>query len=197
MPNKITLDNKPFKFTESFLPCLITWADKSWASFFSICLISNLIQQWSETIFFTAFPMAKEELLNQIWNEKLYEINKKSDIRTIPNDKSIIIQSWNERLFQQTIENIKNLNEYIIFIKNIEEYDESILEWIPENQKIILSWNLDNCKFKDKILNRKRESKIIFTVPKDSNIQIPKLEKYESYILKQKINGILRLEKTI
>lgn len=195
MPNKITLDNKPFNFRDSFLSCLITWADKSWASFFSICLISNLIQQWSKAIYFTAFPMAKEELLNQIWKEKLYEINKESDIKAIPKDKSIIVQSWNQKLFQETIQNTKNLNEYIIFIKNIEEYDESILDWIPENQKIILSWNLDNCKFKDKILDKKRESKIIFTVPKDSNIQIPKLEKYESYIINKKINGILRLWK--
>lgn len=195
MKNKITLDNKPFKFTESFLPCLITWADKSWASFFSICLVSNLIQDWNKVIFFTAFPMAKEELLSQIWKEKTYEINKESDIKTIPNDKSIIIQSWNQKVFQQTVQNIKNLSEYIVFIKNIEEYYESILDWIPENQKIVLSWNLDNCKFKDKILNRKRESKIIFTVPKDSNIQIPKLEKHESYFINKKTSGIIRLKK--
>lgn len=197
MKNKITLDNKPFNFTDSFLPCLITWANKSWASFFSICLISNLIQQWSKVIFFTAFPMAKEELLNQIWNDKFYEINKKTHLNNIPNDKSIIIQSWNQSIFQQTILNIKNLNEYVIFIKNIEEYDKSILDWIQKNQKILLSWNLDNYQFKDKILNRKRESKIIFTIPKDSNIQIPKLEKYESYFINKKTNGILRLEKTI
>lgn len=194
-PNKITLDNKPFKFTKSFLPCLVTWAEKSWASFFSICLISNLIQQWFKAIYFTAFPMAKDELLNQIWKENFYEIDKKSDLNNIPNDKSIIIKSWNQKLFQQTIWNIKNLNEYIIFIKNIEEYDESILEWIQKKQKVILSWNLDNCKSKDKILNKKRESKIIFTAPKNSDIKIPKLEKYESYLISRKISGILRLEK--
>lgn len=194
MPNKITLDNKPFNLTDSFLPCIITWADKSWASFFSICLISNLIQQWFKTIFFTAFPMAKEKLLKQIWNEKFYEINKKSDLNNLPSDKSIIVKSWNQKLFLQTIQNIKNLDEYIIFIKNIEEYDESVLDWIPESQKIILSWNLDNCRFEDIIINKKLESKIIFTVPKNSDIKIPKLEKYESYLISKKISGILRLE---
>ncbi len=195
MKNKITLDNNSFHFNDSSLPCLITWADKSWASFFSICLVSNLIQQWNKIVFFTAFPMAKEELINQIWNKKLYEINKKSDLENIPNDKSLITKSWDKKLFQQTIWNIKNLNEYIIFIKNIEEYDESILDWIPENQKIILSGNIDTCSFKERILNKTRESKIIFTIPKDSDIKIPKLEKYESHLINKKISGILRLEK--
>jgi len=69
------------------------------------------------------------------------------------------------------------------------------LDSISKTQKIILSWNLDNCRFKDTILNKNRQSRIIFTVPKNSDINIPKVEKYESYLIGKKISGIIRLEK--
>ena len=135
---QITLDDKPLIFDKSYLPCIITWAEKSWASYFSICLIANLILQWSKVIFFTAFPMAKEELYKQIWTDKTYEINTESDIADIPDDASIIIQSGNIALLQKTIQNSKKIWDYILFIKNNEEYDGDILKLIKKNHIEIL-----------------------------------------------------------
>jgi len=195
MINQIILDNKLFQFKESFLPCLVIWACKSWASYFSVTLVANLINQWYKIIFFTAFPMAKEELLNQIWSNKTFDITKITDFKYIPQDKSIIIQSWNKQLREKVIKNIKDLENYIIFVKNIEEYDNSILDIIWINNKIILSWDLDNCSFKNNIVKKEWESKIIFTLPKiDLNIDIPTLEKYESYLINPKIKWILKIK---
>jgi hypothetical protein len=191
----ITLDHQPFTFNDWFLPCLISWAEKSWASFFSICLVANLIHQWAKIIYFTAFPMAKEELFHQSGKDKLYEIGNETDITHIPNDKSLVIQSGNKTLFQQTIQNLNHLNDYVIFIKNIEEYDETLLKDIPKNQRIIISWNLDACLFKENLLHKVRTSKILFTKSKDSDIQIPDLEKYESYLINEKTHGIVRIAK--
>ncbi len=194
MPTKITLNNKTFKFNEKFLPYLVVWVQKSWASYFSISLVANLINQGCKIIFFTAFLMAKQELLTKIWKEKTFNITKKDDLKNIPQNQSIIIQSWNKEELKQVIKNIKNLEDYIIFVKNIEEYDDSILEIIGTNKKIILSWNLDDCSFKDSIINKRWESKIIFTFPEIAlNIQIPILEKYDGYLINTKINGILKL----
>lgn len=191
---QITLNNESFIFDESYLPCIITWAEKSWASYFSICLVANLIQQWSKVIFFTAFPMAKEELYKQIWTDKTFEINSDSDLSKIPNDKSIIIQSWNLNLRKKTIQNIENNSDYIIFVKNIEEYDTDIWQLIWENSKIILSWDIDKCKSKDVLLNFSRQSKIIFTeIQNNSERTIPQLNKYESYLLNDKIKWIIKL----
>lgn len=195
MLTQITLNNKEFQFNESLLPCLVIWVHKSWASYFSVTLIANLINQWSKVIFFTAFPMAKQELLAQIWTDKTFDITQKTDSENIPQDKSIIIQSWNKQLREQTIKDIKNLENYIIFVKNIEEYDNSILDIIWINNKIILSWDLDNCSFKNNIAKQKWESKIIFTVPEIAlDIQVPILEKYQSYLINPQIKWILKIK---
>jgi hypothetical protein len=98
MLNKITLDNKDFQFDESFLPCLVTGACKSGASYFSVSLVGNLIEQGSKVIFFTAFLMAKEELFKQIGANKTFEVTNEEEINDIPQDKSIIIQSGNKNL---------------------------------------------------------------------------------------------------
>ena len=162
---------------------------------FSVTMVANLINQWSKVIFFTAFPMAKQELLAQIWTDKTFDITQKTDSENIPQDKSIIIQSWNKQLREQTIKNIKNLENYIIFVKNIEQYDNSILDIIWINNKIILSWALDNCSFKNNIAKQKWESKIIFTVPEILlDIQVPILEKYESYLINPQIKWILKIK---
>ncbi|MCX6757520.1 MAG: hypothetical protein NTZ44_01390 [Candidatus Nomurabacteria bacterium] len=196
MSNKITLDNKDLEFNESFLPCLVIGADKSGASYFSVTLAGKLIQQGSKVIYFTAFPMAKEELLNQIGNERTFDVLNEIDIANIPEDKSIIVQSGNKDLWTKVIQGIKNINEYIIFVKNIEEYDNSIFEIIGENKKILLSGDLDNCIYKENLVQKEWVSKIIFTVPKiDLNINIPNLEKYESYLDSKDIKGVLRLVK--
>jgi len=195
--NQITLNDKQFQFNETFLPCLVTGADKSWASYLSVCLISNLIQQGTKIIFFTAFPMAKEELLNQIWDDKTFEVTDNSDIENIPDNKSIIIQSGNKDLWQKVIQNIINIQDYVIFVKNIEEYDRSIPETIGENQNIILSGNIDACSFQKEIAKKKWKSKIIFTAPKiDLDVTIPSLEKYESYFVNENLKWILKIKKT-
>lgn len=195
MSNQITIDDKELLFDETFLPCLVTGAHKSWASYFSVSLIANLIQQWSKVIFFTAFPMAKEELLHQIGNNKTFEVRNESDIKNIPQDKSILIESGNKELWEKVIQNIGNLEEYIVFVKNIEEYDKLILEIIWDKEKIILSGTIDSCSFKENISKKQWESMIIFTAPEiDLNVQIPSLEKYESYLINKNLEGVLRIK---
>ncbi|MFZ2150846.1 MAG: hypothetical protein WAZ12_04015 [Candidatus Absconditicoccaceae bacterium] len=195
MIKQIILDKKIFQFEESLLPCLVVGAHKSGASYFSVTIVANLINKGSKVIFFTAFPMAKEELLDQIGTDKTFDITKKTDLENIPQDKSIIIESGNKELRGQVIKGVKDLENYIIFVKNIEEYDNSILDIIGINNKIILSGDLDNCSFKNNIASKKWESKIIFTVPETAlNIQVPILEKYESYLINSKIKGILKIK---
>ena len=93
MKCSIVLDQRNFEFHKSFFPCLIIGANKSGASYFSISLIANLISEGFKVIFFTAFPMAKEELLNQIGTKALYEVKNEADIQMMPRDKTIIVKS--------------------------------------------------------------------------------------------------------
>jgi hypothetical protein len=196
MPNEITLDHNDFKFNESFLPCLVTGVCKSGASYFSIILISNLIKQGSKVIFFTARPMAKKELLHQIGSDQTFEITNENQIQNIPHDKSIIIQSGNKNLWDKVVNSIHDINKYVIFVKNIEEYDKSIMEAISTNTKILLSGTIEKCNFKKKLAKRNWISKIIFTNSEiNPHTNSPKLEKYESYLDNKKEKGILRLKK--
>ncbi len=196
MINKVTLDNEEFNFNESLLPCLITGAAGSGVSYFSITMVGNLIQQGKKMIFFTAFPVAREELYAQIGRDSTFEIKSELDIGSIPEGKSIVVKSGNIHLWQQVIESIKNIDEYIIFVKNIEEYNETVLRVVGDNKKIIMSGNIDLCSFKKNAVEREWKSKIIFTMPYvNLNIKIPKLEKFESYIESEEYKGILRLIK--
>lgn len=140
-----TLNTNQFEFNQAYLPCLIHWVEKSGTSYFSVSLIENLILQNSKVIFFTAFSMAKEQLIDNIWLDKLFKINIEADITKIPNNKSIIIQSGNLDLLEKVIQKNDNLQDYIIFIKNIEEYNNTVIKQIKNNPKIILSGNLDAC----------------------------------------------------
>jgi hypothetical protein len=94
------------------------------------------------------------------------------------------------------VKSINDIDNYVIFVKNIEEYDKSIIEVIWDNKKIFLSGSIDECKFKEDIAKKDWTSKIIFTKPEiDLQIEMPNLEKYESYLCSDNFGGILRLEK--
>lgn len=194
MFNKITLDNNEFQFNESLLPCLVTGIEKSGASYLSICLISNLIQLGSKVIFFTAFPMAKEELLKQVNPKELFEVTSEDDIASIPSDFSVLVQSGNVELWQKVLQNIKALDDYVVFVKNIEEYSQLILEVIGDHKKILLSGNLEVCNYKDKVMKKDWLTRIVFNEQGfNSDIKLPELQKYESFLINQKQRGILRL----
>jgi len=192
--NKITLDNIEFKFKINYFPCLIMGICKSGASYFSVSLVADLIKSWNKLIFFTAFPMAKEELKNQIWTSDIYEVNSIKDIEQLAKDKTIVVQSWNIMLWKEIINKIWKIEDYIVFIKNIEEYDDSIFEVIKNLNYVILSWDIDKCIFRSELINKSWWSKIFFTKPKDYIYEkIPNLEKYESYFVSNDIKGILKI----
>ena len=195
MINGLTLDNEEFAFNESLLPCLVMGAQKSGASYLSICLISNLIQTGSKVIFFTAFSMAKEELLKQINQSDIFEVTNENDIKNAPPDKSILVQSGNKDLWQKVLSVVNKLNDYVVFVKNIEEYDRSIIDSLGDNRKILLSGVVGDCVFRKELVKRDWVTKIIFDPANEFNINLPILEKYESFLINQNYQGVLRLTK--
>lgn len=139
--------------------------------------------------------MAREELLHQIWTNEVCDVVQESDIDSISDNKSIIVQSGNKELRQKVISKLANKQDYVIFVKNIEVYDNSLFKSIGMQQKLILSWNVDACDYKEKIIQKNRDSKIVFTPLELLAAKIPNLEKYESYFISKHQNGILRMEK--
>lgn len=66
MTHSLLLNNHPFQADENYLPCLITYGEKVGGSHFSIVLVTNLFQQGSKLLFFTAYPMARDDFMEQI-----------------------------------------------------------------------------------------------------------------------------------
>ena len=175
----ILLDGKEINFTHDDFPMLISGADKTGTSFFSICLLANIANEGHKVLLFSAYPAAKEEFRKHIKNEKA----------------ALIIESGDELEFIERIKSIDDLAERIILIKNIEAYSYHLLEAIEGAGFLIFSGDLDKCKFADNLLNMKWATKIFFSpslkYPEDDLTDLPK---YCGRIFSQKHQGIINLD---
>lgn len=197
MLDKILLNWQPYNMTENDLPALITYAKHMGGSHLSIVLIADLFLRGSKIIFLTAYPMARDNFLNQVVidNPNIANIDSPEELEGAEKAQAIIIESGNATLFLNAIKNLPDLNERIIFIKNIEIFSQEVYDACLESKKLILSGDIDECDFKDKIPNQQFKTIIAFNQPATKiNIEIPKLEKWDSYLSSKNQNGILTLE---
>lgn len=195
MNKAILLDGYPFDFHTWLLPCLVTGASRSGASYFSVSLIAKLIKQWLKVIFFSAYPMARDELLQQIWPGFCYEVVDAEDIVSMPRDRSILIQSGNFPLWEYVMDQIHHLNDYIVFVKNFEKYDITLLASLTQQVFFILSGNIDDCTFKTTLASMSWWSLIVFTPPLiNLSITIDILGPYQGYLHSETQKGIIQLK---
>jgi hypothetical protein len=197
MLDKILLNWQPYKITENDLPVLITYAKHMGGSHLSIVLIADLFLRGSKIIFLTAYPMAKDNFLNQVGinNPNIIFVDSVEGLEEAANTQAIIIESGNATLFLNAIKNLPDLNERIIFIKNIEIFSEEVYDACIKSKKLIISGDIDECDFKDKIPNQQFKTIIAFNQTTTKiNIEIPKLEKWDSFLSSENQNGILTLE---
>jgi hypothetical protein len=120
---------KEIKFTKENLAMLIHGKEHSGASLLSVSLVAGLHNAGSKLCIFTAFPMAKEEFLEQIKNkEKVFYLENEKDLEEALKFQAIIVQCGNTDLFLKIISNFPTMSDRIIFVKNIETIKEPILE---------------------------------------------------------------------
>jgi len=192
MPNKILLDNNPFDLPIEDLPCLIHYKKKEGGSFMTMLLISEIYNRVKKVLIFTAHPMAKKMFLENITDPgKVAFIEKSEDIKASQNNQVIIIESGREDLFVSALDNLADINERIILVKNFDIFSPSTLKATMQIEKLILSGNLDNCSIADIIAEKKYDSLIAFSEPKTKiPVDIPKLEKHTGYLWCQSASGI-------
>ena len=195
MADKIILNNEIYKVSENDLPCLVHYEEKSGGSHFSVTMITDLFLQDKKILFLTAYPMAKENFFSQIkgYEEKTSYI---TDIKQLDeNIQGIILESGNENLFLQAIKTLKDVDERIILIKNIEFFNQTIFDNCLNFKKLILSGNLDKCIAKQEIKNKKFNTIVNFTKPEiELGIQMPPLEKYIGYWWSQDKEGLTKIQ---
>ncbi|MFA4942612.1 MAG: hypothetical protein WC564_03190 [Patescibacteria group bacterium] len=175
----ILIDNKKVSFIENDFPILIHGVEKSGASFFSVCLLADLLKDGMKVLLFSAYPMAKEEFKKQIIG---YE------------DNAIIIDSGEEQDFINTINNTSDLSERIVLIKNIDNYSSKLFDAVRDLKLVIFSGDLNKCKFADELVNKTFASKILFSPSeKYPQYDLTGLLKYHGKIFSDKYNGIISL----
>ncbi|MFA6514291.1 MAG: hypothetical protein WCT50_03335 [Patescibacteria group bacterium] len=173
------LDNKKIDFSLNDLPILISGAEKTGSSFFTICLLANLLKDGHKVILFSAHQAAKEEFRRQVG---------------VDLNNALIIDSESEDDFIDIIKNTADLLERVVLIKNIDSYSQKLFDAVKDLKLVIFSGDLDKCQFADDLLKKDFSTKIFFSYSKKSPIESLKLlPKYSGKIFSEKYNGVIKL----
>ncbi|MDD3939669.1 MAG: hypothetical protein PHF49_03410 [Patescibacteria group bacterium] len=176
----ILLDDKKIDFSLNDLPILISGAEKTGSSLFTICLLTNLVKSGHKVILFSAHLAAKEEFRNQVGSGA---------------DKALIIESESEDVFIEIIKTIPDLSERVVLIKNIDSYTQKLFNVVKDLKFVIFSGDLDKCQFADDLMNLNFESKIFFSFSEKCPVEeLKELPKYFGKIIGEKYNGVIKLD---
>lgn len=175
----ILINNKKVDFSLNDLPILISGAEKTGSSLFTVCLLANLLKSGHKVILFSTYPAAKEEFKNQAGNDL---------------GSALIIDSKKEEDFIEIIKNIADISERIILIKNIDQYSKKIFEAVKDLKFIIFSGDLDKCQFADDLIKKNFALRIFFSYSERNPIEeLKSLPKYSGLIVGEKYNGAIKL----
>lgn len=135
MADTILLNNEDYHIGEDGLPCLIHYAPKAGGSHFSVSMVADLFLNGSKMLFLTAYPMAKDNFLQQIKGEesKTTFITNESQLNT--DAQAIILESGNEELFLKAVEKLDDLNERVVLVKNMEVFSDAVFWFLFETAK--------------------------------------------------------------
>ena len=177
---KILINDKKVDFSLADLPILISGAEKTGSSFFTVCLLANLLKSGHKVVLFSAHPAAKEEFKNQVG------VNLKD---------ALIIDSESEDDFIKILKTLPDLSEKVILIKNIDSYSQKLFEAVKNLKLVIFSGNLDKCQFADSLLKINFNSKIFFSYSeKFPTEELKSLPKYSGIIINEKHKGVIVLK---
>jgi hypothetical protein len=195
MADQILINNTIYRVRENDLPCLITYVEKTGGSHFSVSMIVDLFLQDQKILFLSAYPMAKDNFLEQIKGQEKNVIFVNKEKKLNATNQVIILESGNEKLFLQALKKLSDIDERIILIKNIEVFSQNVFDACLNNKKIILSGDIDKCVAKKQIASKKFNTIVVFTKPKiNLGITVPNLRKYIGYWYSQKIIGQAKIK---
>jgi len=178
MVKKILLNGSKHDFGINDLPMLIHGKQGVGASLFTVSLVAGLYEQGIGVVFLSGFPMAREELVEQIGNDKNVVLAE----HKLSDSKIIFIPRERSDLLAQAANTLPNFKERVVLIKNIDLFDKKPFESVRHHQRLILSGDLDKCCYSEEILNTKFATKVSFSVSEAKlGVVLPKLKKYQGY----------------
>ena len=177
---KILINNKNINFNHDDFPMLISGIEKSGSSFFSVCLMEKLFNAGEKIIFFSAFPQAKKQFRDEVGDNI--------------NDNALILESGEEVDLLDAVNNISDLEERILLVKNIEHYETDLFDRFKDKKLIIFSGDIDKCEFNNELIIKEFKTKIFFSYPEkitiDNKIDLPK---YTGLIINDKYTGLISI----
>lgn len=182
------LNDSSLHLKDEDLPCLVTYKEKTGGSQFSITLMVDLFMQGSKILLFTAYPMAKENFLEQVQGLEVQVkyIEKEDDLLQAEKYQAMIIKSGDTGLYTKALTMVPDIQERIVLVKNIEVFDEKVFAASLGLNKIIYSGDIDTCVAKLELVKKRYKTIIVFSKP-DMNVpfKLPELEKYTGYLWRE------------
>lgn len=194
MSEKLILNGESYIFSESDLPCLVTYGEHMGGSHLTITLIANLFLSGSKILFLTAYPMAREDFLEQIGadHSRVAFVESISELKKALNTQAVILKSGDDELFLEVVKNLPDLHERVVLIKNIEVFNEAVFDASLFLEKIVLSGDIDACVSKEKITKKNFQTVIAFNQPQiDISLTVPLLEKYTGFLSSDIKEGVV------
>jgi hypothetical protein len=155
------------------LPILIHGKEGRGASFFSIKLVSGFVKKNNPLIFWSAYPMAKQEF------------KKELNDNVPPN--VIIIENENPAELNKILLEI-DVGQ-TLFVKNFEVIPSEIRKMLLKRKLLVIAGDLEKALTRDEVL--KFPIRIFFSPY--LGIKIPNLKKYQGYIFSNNENGFVSL----
>lgn len=187
-------------FGEADLPMLIHGTPKVGAALFSVCTIAQLFMAKKKVLFFTAYPMGKKEFCASISDSDrqtdVYTLEKIEDLDFASHHGAIVVKSGDRELCRQTLEQLPDGLDRVVFIKNIEELlTPELFALVKERKQVILSGDADATPLAKEIFALPWATQIFFSKPNSPMaVEIPALKKYIGF-MKGKNSGMISLNK--
>lgn len=186
--SNLLLNNKPFHLSLENLPCMIHGRGKTGASFFTMNVVLDLLEQKYKVVFYSAYQAARDFLTENVPGENLSIITSSSQFDE--NKQLLILMRGEKDLFMELLRH-KGDTEYIFVIKNIEELDKETVEEILTYTNIIVSGDCGEAVFSHLFKDHAFKAHIFF-----SDIQefVPEeditLQKYQGYYIGKGMVGL-------
>ena len=98
--------------------------------------------------------------------DKIIVVHTLTELKKNKDKQVIIIHDNDEKLCLEATKNLPDINERIIFIKNIDILHKQLLTSCLKYTKLILSGDLDACSAKANLSKKKYTSLLLFSQPK-------------------------------
>lgn len=193
MNKKIFLNSQEFHFKETNLPLLIQGEELAGASFSTVSAVADLFSQGSKMVFLSGYPMARETFLEQTEMKNSFIIaDDTTDLLDALKNKVIFLLKEYVEVFIRLVEELPDINERVILIKNIDLFPENVFTAVKEKSKVIYSGDVTKTSFKDALLKLPFKTKVFYSPLEGESI--PSLEKYQGYLKSQTQTGFITLE---